>query len=306
MPSRAGPSKMSAADIIAGDELDLLANREVLLAAGGPNTGKSYSVAKLVQDGQEQGFNVVVLDRDRGLAKAIKEVCGTNPDNLDYFVARTWDRVTDAVDHAFASLGPTDWFVFEMLGSLWDFAQTEYSRRVYGGLTEHQLALRADAQKLIQSQGLDLRAESKAKRGEAQAIVSRKTAYGGLEGRTDWSLIKRMHNDDMILRCIINGEFNILSTTSLSAISDDERVDPKWEIFGKSAVRPDGEKSLIHRHDTIVLLGRSKGRYTWRTEQVGGRGKDRGGRALYKDVDCTDVGLVASYLTTIKNEGAQC
>ena len=58
------------------DDLTLLADREVILLAGGPNTGKSFSVAKLVQNGQEQGFNVIVLDRDRGLAKAIKEVCG--------------------------------------------------------------------------------------------------------------------------------------------------------------------------------------------------------------------------------------
>lgn len=296
------PPTMSTADIRAGDALDLLTTREVILAVGGPNTGKSYSVAKLVQDGQTQGFNVVVIDRDRGLAKAIKEVCGTLPENLEYFLATTWARVDDGVRYAFGTLGPGDWLVFEMLNSLWDFAQTEYSRRVYGSLTEHQMALRADAQQLINSQGLDLRSDNKGKRQEAQAVVSRKMAYSGMEGRTDWSVIKRMHNDDVIYKAIIEGSFNILSTTSLSSISDDEKVDPKWEIFGKSSVRPDGEKSITHRHDTIILLTRraKDGRYFWRTKQVGGAGKDRGGRPLFQDIDHTDVGLVASYLQTIE------
>ena len=280
------------------DDLNLLADREVILLAGGPNTGKSFSVAKLVQNGQEQGFNVIVLDRDRGLAKAIKEVCGAPPDNLDYFLATTWERVDAAMDAAFTSLGPGDWFVFEMLGSLWDFAQTEYSRRVYGSLTAHQLALRADAQKLIQSQGLDLRATEKGKKDAAQAIVSKKMAYGGLEGRTDWSHIKRMHNDDLVYRAIIEGTFHVLSTTSLSSTGD-EQADPKWDIFGKSSVKPDGEKTMVHKHDTVAVLTKKDNRYLWRTEQPGGLGKDRGGRPLFKNIDCTDVGMVASYLETV-------
>ena len=58
---------------------------------------------------------------------------------------------------------------------------------------------------------------------------------------------------------------------------------------------------MVHKHDTIILLTRraKDGHYFWRTEQVGGAGKDRGGRPLFKDIDYTNDGLVASYLATI-------
>src|SRR3989337_569346 len=83
------------------DSLDLALERDTILLAGYQGTGKTYSVVQLIKLGLEQGFNIVVIDRDRGISKAVKEILGRKvPDNVDYFLTKTWDRMTDAVKYS--------------------------------------------------------------------------------------------------------------------------------------------------------------------------------------------------------------
>ena len=290
-----------------GDDLDALLGREVILGFGTTNAGKSYSTAKLIEQGVRDGFNVVVIDRDRGLAKAIKEVFkGKKPDNLDYFLADKWAKIQRGIQHAFDVLDYGDWLVFEMVGRFWDFAQTEYSRQVYGeDLTKHILTLRAEAQQILDAAGLNLKSGSKDERSKANKTLSQKLGFSGLDGHNDWSLIKRMHNDEVFDRAVLEGKFNILGTTSVKTpFREDEKE--KWPILFRQFGRmPEGEKHHIHRFDTIAymeqLLGAGgKERYVWRTD-LRGHHKDRGGRPGWKGIDFTGIGFVESYLNTVQD-----
>ncbi len=267
------------------DSLEASLNREVILAVAAPGGGKSYMIAQLAKLGLEMGFNLVVIDRDRGLAKAVKEVCGKIPDNLDYFLANKFAKYSEGIQHAFVNLEADDFLVFDMIGGMWDQAQSEYSRMIYGDdVTAHLLALRAEAE-----EALDSTKRTKADAGVRQASVQ----YNGMEGRTDWPLIKRMHNDDLIDDAILNGDFNILSTTSGSAISEQEAGKwPRWDHIG---LRPEGEKHNQHRHDTLMYLSLVRGKYFWQTNLGMGEGKDRGDRMLIGPTECTDEGVLASY-----------
>ncbi len=270
------------------DDLDLALDREVILAPGPPGTGKSQGIVHLALEGLEQGFNIVVIDRDRGVAKAIKELCGKKvPDNLDYFLVTTWDKVIEGVDHAFANLGPGDWLCFDMIGGLWDLAQDEFTRLVYeeSGL-DKLMALRQEAEALIRDSGI---AKKDMSSERAKAI-----GFEGLEGRYDWPLIKKMHNGDVRDRCMMNGEFNILATTAMTPLNDKTDKD-KWPMFANIARRPEGEKNNVHKHDTILVLERHEDEWSWRTDLGGGQGKDRG-RELVRGVDYSDRGFVDSYL----------
>ena len=305
MPVRANPPRpMTKSNVQAGDDLNLAISREVILLAGSPGSGKSYSVAKLCEQGLDE-FEVVVLDRDRGLAKAIQGIFGKKaPTNLTYFLANEWDKMEKAVDYALTNLEPGDWFVSEMVGSMWDFAQTEYSRRVYGeDVTDHLLALRADAQEVIDAAKVSLRSSDPKAKKEAQRILGEKMQYSGMEGRTDWSVIKRLHSDKVFDHLIRDGQFNMLSTTSLTALSTEEINRGSWPLFQQYGKRPEGEKHNIHRYDTLVMVERKQDEFTWRTDLGGGKGKDRN-RTLYRDVDFTDTGFVASYLETHRAEDA--
>ncbi len=269
------------------DDLNLALDREVILVGGGPSTGKSASIVRLALTGLEEGFNIVVIDRDRGVSKAVKELCGKKaPDNMDYFVAKTWDKVIEGVDHAFANLGPGDWLCFDMLGALWDLTQDEFTRMVYQeGSTEKILALRMEAEAVVRSHG-----GKDANKDRAKGV-----GFEGLEGRYDWPLIKKMHNGDVRDRCILNGEFNVFSTTTMTPLQDGQADKDKWPMFAALGRRPEGEKNNVHKHDTFLLAKQTDGNYTWSTDLGGGQGKDRG-RELIRGVEYTDMGIIESYL----------
>ncbi len=274
------------------DDLNIALDREVILATGGPSTGKSHAIVQLAIQGLEEGFNVTVIDRDRGVAKAIKEfiklgIIDGVPDNMDYFIATSWEKVMGAVDHAFANLGTGDWLCYDMIGGLWDLAQDEFTRLVYEetGLSK-MMALRQEAEALIRDTGIAKKDQSSER--------ARAVGFEGLEGRYDWPLIKKMHNADMRDRCILNGDFNILATTAMTPLNDKADKD-KWPMFAGISRRPEGEKNNFHKHDTIVVLEKRDDEWTWRTDLGGGQGKDRG-RELVRGIDYSDRGFVDSYL----------
>lgn len=298
---------MKDEDVRVGDDLDLETNRETILAFGNTSAGKSFSVAKLVERGIEEGFNVVVLDRDRGLSKAVKEVFGgKRPDNLDYFLVDKWEKTETGLNHAFDVLDYGDWLVFEMVGRFWDFAQTEYSRRVYGeDLTAHVLTLRAEAEQILRDSGLTVKSKDKNAGGKnaAQSILQGKLGFQGLDGHADWSLIKRMHNDEVFDRAIIQGKFNVFGTTGVKTPFE-EKEKEKWPTLFRTFGRmPEGEKHTVHRFDTIAYLEQLPGaggkeRYVWRTD-LRGHHKDRGGRPAWRGINYTGVGFIQSYLDTV-------
>lgn len=306
-------NSLAKEEIMAGDDLDLFLDREVILLGGDQSSGKTISVAALCLDGLEQGFQVVVVDRDRGIAKAIKEIYiegkipefrerlealgmfGKKPENLTYFLGDRWEKINEAVKYGFNMLGAGDWFVMEQVGRLWDMAQTEYSRKVYGEeLSNHLLTLRTDAQKALDAAGISTRSRDDADKKKANQEVSRSMAYSGMEGRTDWSVIKRMHNDDVRDRLILEGNFNLLLTTSMKPLAQDEVQ--KWSMFTGITARPEGESHNVYIVDTVAVAYQKWGKFYWRTDMGNKQGKDRGGRPLVKDVDCTGIGFVESYM----------
>lgn len=274
------------------DDLNLALDREVILVGGGPSTGKSLSIVRLAQTGLEQEFNVVVIDRDRGVAKAVKELIKLGeldgvPENMDYFIANSWDKVTDGVAHAFGNLGSGDWLCFDIIGGLWDLAQDEFTRLVYEETGASKLlALRAEAEEAVRNAG---------KTGkEATSERARGVGFEGLEGRYDWPLIKKMHNADVRDNVILNGEFNVFATTPMNPLQDSDK--DKWPMFAALGRRPEGEKNNVHKFDTFLLATQREGKYTWSTTLGDGQGKDRG-RELVRGIDYTGMGIVESYLT---------
>ena len=279
-------TKKQTATIIAAD-FDLFLEREVLLQVGGPNSGKSYSVARLIEDSIEGGYRVDVIDRDRGLGKALKELGMTSlPPSVRYTKASTWADVEAGVQQAM-ELGPGDWVVLEMMGEFWNLSQTAYSEMVYGeGLTSHILALRAEAEAKVQEAALDSRSKA------ASAERQRGVGYQGMEGRTDWSLIKRMHNTEVRDRLIETSNANILATTATVPMDERDAAGyPKWKRIG---VRPEGEKHNVYKFDTWVYVEFRDGSYVWSTDLGKGEGKDRGGRPLASRIPFDDTGLIMS------------
>ncbi len=286
-----------------GDSLDQYMDRESIILAGGQGSGKSKATVELVAEGMEREFNVVVIDFDKGFAKEVKTQLGKQPDNLEYFLAKDWSRVQDGINFAFANLGLGDWLVFEMMNSMWELAQSQYVDDVYGGNIGDMLRmLRADAEtEILALQGAGKLVKDKKdadpKKGKrtAASVQQQSVSYGGLKGRTDWFPIKAMHNKDVRERAIMRGDFHLLGTTALQALQQEEAQSwPEWTNLGR---RPSGEKNNVYKFDTIIVAEcKGKDKYFWRTDMGNGKGKDRGGRELVKDMNVTGISLIADYL----------
>jgi len=285
-----------------GDALDQYMDRESIILAGGQGSGKSKATVELVAEGIEQDFNVVVIDFDKGFAKEVKTRLGKQPDNLEYFLAKDWARVQDGITFAFANLELGDWLVFEMMNSMWELAQAQYVDDVYGGNVGDMLRmLRADAEKEIEAlRGAGKLVKDKKdtdpKKGKrtAASVQQQSVSYGGFQGRTDWFPIKSMHNKDVRERVIMRGDFHLLGTTALQALDQSEAQSwPEWTNLGR---RPSGEKNNVYKFDTIIVAYNKNNQYYWRTDMGNGKGKDRGGRELVKDMDVTGISLIADYL----------
>jgi hypothetical protein len=159
----------------------------------------------------------------------------------------------------------------DMMGRFWDFTQNFYSKSVFGKTpSEHLMILR----------------------GQAKAI-----SFGGFDGLTDWTVIKRMHNEELVDDALLWSPFNVMATTSTSSYLPVEKV-PKTGDAGMIAqefgVKLEGEKHNIFRFDTIAIM---------RREVTGGRvqfnfriAKDKGRPFDVKQVfDITGSSFWAKY-----------
>ena len=289
-------TKLDERERRAGDSLNTALQKNIILAAAPPYGGKTFSVVKLIQRGEKLGFNVVLLDRDAAVVETLREVRGNKPapSNLEYFRVDNWDRIDDGVAYTIKNLKAGDWCVVEQMGFIWDLVQSEYSRRVYGGRSRHELAMRAVAEEMIAAADVSLNSSNATERAKAKSILQQQMGFGGINS-DGWSLIKRMYNDDFSVKLRIGGEYNILFTTSLVPMSDRDKLDARLTAFHKSPNRPEGDRDFVHAVNTVMVLSTGRdGIHSWRTLLPGGTGKDRG-RELMRDVSFEGVGLVSSY-----------
>lgn len=298
------------------DSLSLMLKRFVHVVAGAPGSGKSRSLVRLAQVLEPEGRRVKVIDRDRGLAEAVQDLCtdedGTLniPGNLDYVRVKEWQHLEDAVQDAVENYEAGEYVCVEHLGRVWDFAQTSYTKDTLGARhSDIMNTLREQAEdeikKAAESGGIARTQNGRRKvvkpgdedwNAAADSVRRRYLGFKGLDGRLDWPLIKALHNDNIFESLINDGDFNLISTTTWNPLSKDD-VDryPEWKQFG---ARPNGEKEQVARHSSVVGLykrdmGGGKLEWMWRTD-FGEASKDRG-HELTKDVIFSGRSYLESY-----------
>lgn len=240
--------------------------REKILLSGEANTSKTLSLvylAILYPDSK-----VVIFDPDDGVAKVIDEL-GVELPNLTVIpVSTDWKELMANYQMAKGVLTEKDWLCFDMLGRFWDLAQQYYSIYVFGqSPIEHLMELKKQAGKV---------------------------AFGGFEGLTDWTIIKRLHNEQLMDDAVIRSPFNVMCTTSVRQFLPVEKV-PKTGMLGIYAeefgIKPEGEKHLMYRFDTQAVVYRKKeGTYHFRLVRDRGRHID-----LKQEFDITGKNFMQVY-----------
>ena len=240
--------------------------REKILLSGEANTSKTLSLVYLAILYPES--RVVIFDPDDGVEKVIDEL-GVELPNLTVIpVTTNWEELMANYQMAKGVLTEKDWLCFDMLGRFWDLAQQYYSIYVFGqSPIEHLMELKKQAGKV---------------------------AFGGFEGLTDWTIIKRLHNEQLMDDAVIRSPFNVMCTTSVRQFLPVEKV-PQTGTIGIYAaefgIKPEGEKHLIYRFDTqAVVYRKPAGTYHFRLVRDRGRHID-----LKQEFDITGLNFMQVY-----------
>ena len=212
-------------------------DREKVLLVGDTSVSKSMSLIMLAIMYPDN--KVLIFDSEDGVRKVIRELGFAEPAaNLTIFKVRPdWKAMLDFYNSVKGLYGEGDWICPDMLGKFCNLSQQYYSNRVFGvDPIEHLLTLRSQAQK---------------------------TSFGGFDGLQDWSLIKRMHNELFLDDMVVDGNCNVMATTSVGQYLPIEKVpNAKDNQVGnllalKFGIKMEGEKNNTFRFDTIVLLRRT-------------------------------------------------
>lgn len=222
--------------------------REKILLGGGTNTGKTLTIIQLAAAFPDR--KVCAFDAEGDIALSLEEMGLELPNLIIKNVTPDWGKLTEDYNQAKAILTPNDWMCFDMIGVFWDLAQNYFSKEVYGkSPAQHIMALR--------------RAASRAD-------------FGGFDGLTDWTVIKRLHNEDIFDDAVRWSPFNVMATTSLNDFSPKEKV-PKTGVEGLMATefgkKLEGEKHNKYRFRTIAILYQTipSGRFCFKLVKLKGQ-----------------------------------
>ena len=203
--------------------------REKLLIGGNTNSGKTIAIIQLAIQFPER--LVYVFDAEGDVRLTMEELGIDLPNLVIKEVTPDWDKFVSEYKEAKTKLTPDDWCCFDMMGVFWDLAQNSFSRSVFGeSPSQHIIALRKQA-------------------------VS--VSFGGFDGLTDWTVIKRMHNEDIFDDALRWSPFNVMATTSLTDFSPKEKI-PKYGFEALMAsefgMKIEGEKHNKFRFRSIAII----------------------------------------------------
>jgi len=250
--------------------------REKILFGGDTNTGKTLAIFNLAVSFPNS--KVIAFDAEGDLNLTIEEI-GIHPPNLVVFnVKPDWAELKSNYDKAKKILTPDDWMTFDMMGVFWDLAQNYFSRAVFGeSPAEHIISLRKEA---------------------------KRADFGGFDGLTDWTVIKRMHNEDIFDDALRWSDFNVFATTSLTDFSPREKV-PKTGLDGIMAKefgkKLEGEKHNKFRFRTIVVAyhKQDENRYCFKVVKT----KPQPTELPLPEYDFTGKSFIDVYLSLRGNNG---
>lgn len=221
-----------------------------ILLGGGTNTGKSLNLITTAVNNPDS--KVYIFDPENEIPNLLNDMGLELPNLTVKLVTKDWSRFKKDYNEAKENLGEGDWCCFDMMGVYWDLAQNYFSFSVYGeSPAEHIVALRKAAEK---------------------------ADFGGFDGLTDWTVIKRLHNEDIIDDAVRWSPFNVLATTTLTDYAARAKV-PQTGVegllvdeFGKKL---EGEKHNIYRFRTIAILYEKGGKFLYKVIKEKGKKMER-------------------------------
>lgn len=277
-----------------GISLEKLKRRkaESILFYGATFSGKTYGYITIPQYLKEQGIPpekfkmcIVYPDRPGGVTKLLDEVPDEYLSGIElYPITGDFNQVIEATLKSWKQLlefsefpKETDkqcFLVVEMLDEMWSMAQDTAVREAYGvGIGDY---MAREFQSVL-------------KRAQAEAKSKKDlSAYQVLQGWTDWTIIKNLHNTQWVevVKQIPFFGINLICTAGEKPLAEGE----EGGTFGKVGVKPAGEKSNRHRVDTIIYMRQKGGHFFIQPAKITELGM------VYPEKNVTDQGPYGVHL----------
>ncbi len=242
----------------------MISVREKILLFGGSNSGKTHAALLFAQSVVAAGHRAFMIDADDGAGKLIDEQpeFGLLKDALGsafhHVPAYNYDGCVTALAQFQFKFKPQpgDVVILEAVQNLWEWSQAEFTNTV-----KHESVAQVQ---------LD-----KAEHGRLQ--------YGGLDGRSEWPVIKKLYFD-ITIPTLQTPAHVIWTAPAKDLVPDNDKIDI-MEMFGPVKQKYEGEKNSHFKMDTVIHMGyeRKSGTRTWSSV------KDRGKRALLLRIPYTDL-----------------
>ena len=256
------------------EEMELDANRQRIELCGFPGSGKTFALYALAEMLMvlDPDAKIYALDFDRGMGKVRPE--WPDVDNIRFFRGRKWADVMEFVDTVSKVQTKRDWIFLDMIGKAWEMAQNFEIAIVHDNTAGLQL--------------LEAR----------RAMVEAKKLQGpGTFPQPDWTVIKRLHNEEFIDAITSEWDAHVIATTSLDPVDADRDDELIVSIFQQYGFKPDGEKRNAHRFDTVMFVMKKGPRRLLYTL------KDRG-RPLIDGVEVKGESIWDAYEEALQAEGS--
>lgn len=222
--------------------------RYLLLLYADAKRGKTFAYCSIIERCVADGKHCYVINTDDGFKSTFRAYFGKHAEevakHVTYYRCSTTKEGAVAVREIVAKAQPGDWTAVDLLSSFWNMAQDEF----------------------IEGTGMDpidyIRSAS---------VDPKK--FGLIDG-SKWQVIKRL--DNLILDPLLRrSKSNVVAVCGTKDVEIDKAFDKKklgkTTDFDAVALRPDGQKVLPYRFETIVLIGGFEKKFF---RVVGHRGKN--------------------------------
>ena len=209
--------------------------RKILLY-GGASSGKTRATLGYLIKKIKENPNTIYwyIDTERGLTETLKEFKEDIDKHIEHFKCNDFKDILSALKLIIENAQRGDIIVVDMLSTLWDWAQSEYTLQVFDkDMTKFYLS----------------------RRKELIAEASGKPVF---EGWKDWVGIKLLHSQDFIDILVRQTGADLIAICSAKQVPINEPGKPPVvlnpDIFTFVGWAPEGEKHNQHRFDTILYM----------------------------------------------------
>ena len=208
---------------------------ERILLMGPPGTGKSHQLIQVALSLKDFNIPVYAIDLEDKLEATLLGLGGI-PKNMKLYTTFDWDKepskdypggIKQIVENIMKLAQPGEWIAVDRVDLAWPMVQRWFTQKKYDiELAERMLQKSIDMKK-------------------SSMFIPR-------FDQGSWQVINEQY-DSQILNILYKSRCNILMTTGIRGISEENPLD-----IGRLGVLPRGQKELGHQPHSVFLLGQQK------------------------------------------------